>query len=150
MLANGVARFAFTCERGTFEVDANLDGTGKLVGFTGRSPHVTPPESVAKFFAAALALHLNATWSEADYNRVFAKKQIPEAQVRGVAAGLRAQLGTCKLGAFSHEGLGWMVDLACTKGAPLVLSIQLDKQDQLESIQFHPPGGLERPRCPTR
>jgi CubicO group peptidase (beta-lactamase class C family) len=150
MLPGGVARFAFTCERGALEIDANFDGAGKIGGFIGRSPGVTPPANVTKIFTAALALHMNAPWSDATYKLVFPKKQIPEAQARAVAASLRTQFGTCKPGAFTHEGFGWNVDLTCSKGGPVALSIQFDPHGDLEGIQFHPPAGREPQRCATR
>jgi CubicO group peptidase (beta-lactamase class C family) len=150
LLAGQVARFALTCERGTFEVDANFNAAGKLDGFLGRSPGITPPDNVAKFFAAALALHVNSAWSDATYKQVFPKKQIPEAQARAVAASLHTQFGTCKPNGFTHEGFGWTLDLKCSKGGPMALSIQFDKHDDLENIQFHPPPGAEPSRCPTR
>jgi CubicO group peptidase (beta-lactamase class C family) len=143
-------RFALTCERGHFELDVNFGAGGKLGGFIGRSPGVTPPANVGKLFDAALALHLNQTWSTANYNRVFTKKLIPEAEVRAFAAGLRAQLGTCKPAGFMHEGLGWTLDLKCTKGSPVALSIQLDQHGDLDGITWHPPMGAEPPRCPTK
>ncbi len=151
LLAGGqVSRFAFTCERGQFEVDANFDSAGKLAGFVGRSLGATPPESVAKIFAAAIALHVSSAWSAANYKIVFPKQQIPEAQARTVAATLKAQLGTCKPGAFTHEGFGWNLELKCSKGPPTVLSIQFEKPGELTGIQFHPPAGDDQPRCPAR
>ncbi len=149
-LASQVARFAFTCERGQLEIDANFDAAGKLVGFIGRSPGVTPPENVAKLFATALALHMNPKWSSADYNRLFAKKQIPEEQVRTFAANLRTKYGTCKPGAFTHEAFSWTLDLKCSKGGPMALSIQIDKSGDLEGIQFRQQASADQPRCPTR
>ncbi len=149
MVADRVARFAFTCERGALEIDANFDAAGKIAGFIGRSPGMVPPANVAKIFTAALGLHLGA-WSAAAYKLVFPKKQIPEAQARVVAASLRTQFGTCKPGGFTHEGFGWTVDLKCSKGGPMALSIQFDTHGDLEGIQFHPPAGHEPQRCPTR
>jgi hypothetical protein len=114
------------------------------------SPGITPPANVSKLFAAAVGLHLNPTWSDADYKRVFPKKQIPESQARAFAANLRVQFGTCKPGAFTHEGAGWTLDLKCSKGGAMALSIQLDKQGELEGIQFHPPATAEQQRCPMK
>jgi len=147
--ASNSATFAFTCERGQLELDAELDGTGKMTGFLGRSPNLTPPASVSKIFATALALHMSPKWSETGYAQVFPKKQIPEAQARAFAANLRGQFGTCKAGAFMHEAFDWSLELICSKGGPLELSIQL-KGDELVGIQFHPPQGSEQRRCPTR
>ena len=144
------SRFAFKCERGTFEVDVDFTGAGKIGGFVGRSPGTTPPANISKFFTAALALHLNAPWSDATYKQVFAKNQIPAAQARQVAGDLKKQFGTCKPGKFSHEGFGWSVELACSKGTPLVLDIQFDPHGDLQSIQFHPPEGAAPQRCMTR
>jgi hypothetical protein len=150
LLPGGATRFAFTCEHGPFEVDVNFDAAGRLGGFTGRSPGSTPPASVSKLFAAAVKLHFDPTWSDADYKRVFPKKQIPEAQERAFATQLQAQFGTCKPGAFIQEGTGWTLDLKCSKGGAIALSIQLDKQGELEGIQFHPPATAERQRCPMK
>lgn len=150
MVADRVARLAFTCERGALEIEAAVDGTGKLAGFVGRSPGVAPPAKVAKIFTAALALHLNPRWSEAAYKVVFPKQQVPEAQARTVAANLRAQLGTCKPNGFTHEGFGWTLELACAKGGPMALSIQFDAHGDLDGIQIHPPAGREPQRCPPR
>ncbi|HEY6033494.1 MAG TPA: hypothetical protein VIV58_04520, partial [Kofleriaceae bacterium] len=116
----------------------------------GRSRGLTPPANIAKLFTAALALHLNAPWSDATYKQVFPKKQIPEAQARKVAADLKSQFGPCKPGKFSHEGFGWSVELACSKGKTLALGIQFDPHGDLESIQFHPAEGAEPQRCMTR
>ncbi|HET9987426.1 MAG TPA: serine hydrolase domain-containing protein, partial [Kofleriaceae bacterium] len=148
-LPNNGARFAFTCERGQFEVDVNFAG-GKIGGFLGRSPGLAPPANVAKLFTAAVALHLNGPWSDATYKQVFPNKQIPEAQAREVAKDLHAQFGPCKLGRFTHEGFGWAVDLACSKGKALTLSIQFDPHGDLQGIQFHPPEGVAPQRCPTK
>jgi CubicO group peptidase (beta-lactamase class C family) len=150
MVMDRVARFAFTCERGNLEIDTNFDGAGKIAGFIGRSPGIAPPANVAKIFTSALSLHLNAAWSDAAYKVVFPKKQIPEPQARAVATSLKTQYGTCKPGGFTHEGFGWTVDLACSKGGPMALSIQFDSHGDLEGIQFHPPAGQERQRCPKR
>jgi hypothetical protein len=150
MRADGVARFALTCERGKFELDANFDAAGRLAGFLGRSPGATPPANLSKVFDAALALHLNPVWSPAVYKQVFPKKQIPEAQARAFAANLRTQFGTCKPAGFMHEGLGWTLDLKCSKGGPLVLSMEFDPHGELVVIQWHPPPGQEPQRCPTR
>jgi len=145
------ARFAFTCERGQLEIDAEFDGAGKIGGFTGHSPGVAPPPNIAKLFTAALALHINAAWSDAAYKIVFPKKLIPEAQARSVAAKLRAQFGTCKPDGFAHDGVGWTLDLKCSKGERLALSLELDKNGDIAGIGFHPPAGQEEPqRCPTR
>jgi hypothetical protein len=150
MLQGRGERFAFTCERGQFEVDADFDGTGKIGGFIGRSIGATPPANIAKVFTAAVALHLNAPWNAATYKLVFPKQQIPEDQARSVSGQMRAQFGTCKPGAFSHEGFGWALDLDCSKGSHLVLSIDFDKQGVLERINFHPPENAEPQRCPKR
>ena len=149
VLPGNGARFAFTCERGHFDVDVNFAG-GKIGGFIGRSAGMTPPANVAKIFTAAVALHLNAPWSDASYKLVFPKKQIPEAQARAVATDLHKQFGPCKLGKYTHEGFGWAVDLACAKGASLELGIQFDPKGDLEGIQFHPPEGTAPQRCPTK
>ena len=150
MLANREVRFAVTCERGQFEIDTNFDGMSKLVGFRGRSRGTTPPANVAKIFDAALALHINSSWSSTTFKQVFSKKQIPEAQARAFAEKLRTQFGTCKPAELIHEGLGWSMALKCTKGGPLTLDIQLDPHGELDGIQFHPPAGVEPPRCPTK
>jgi hypothetical protein len=127
----------------------NLGAAGKIAGFAGRSKGVKPPANVGKLFATALSLHMNPTWSSAAYAQVFPKKQIPEAQARAFAANLRTQFGTCKVGAFGHVLFSWTLELVCTKGGPLELSIQL-KDDELIGIQFHPPQGTTPARCPTR
>jgi CubicO group peptidase (beta-lactamase class C family) len=150
MLPGGAARFAFTCERGQLEIDANFDGSGKIGGFIGRSPGVAPPANVVKIFTTALALHLNPTWNAASYKLVFPKQQIPEAQARAVSATLRTQFGTCKPGGYTHEGFGWTLDLKCTKAGAVALSIQFDGKGDLEGIQFHPAPGQEPQRCLTR
>lgn len=150
MLPGRAERFGFTCERGQFEVEANFDGAGKIVGFIGRTAGAVPPAGIAKIFNAAVALHLNAPWSAATYKLVFPKQQIPEAQARAVSTSMRAQFGTCKPGAFTHEGFGWALDLDCSKGARLVLSIEFDKQGTLQNILFHPPDGAEPQRCSKR
>jgi hypothetical protein len=150
VLPNSGARFAFTCERGKFEVDVNFAGTDKVGGFVGRSPGMGPPANVAKIFTTAVALHLNGPWSAADYNLVFPKKQIPEAQAREVAKQLHTQFGPCKVGQFTHEGFGWTLDLACAKSKVLTLSIQFDPHGDLEGINFRPPEGSAPPRCPTK
>jgi hypothetical protein len=149
-MVGGVARFTLTCERGHFELDVNLDGAGKIGGFLGRSLGATPPADVTKFFDTAIALHLNPTWNEASYKRIFPKKQIPEAEARTVAASLRTQYGTCKPAGFMHEAFGWTVDLKCTKGGPVALSIQFDEHGDLDGILWHPPSGAEPQRCPMK
>lgn len=149
MLPNRGERFAFTCERGQLEVDANFDGAGKIVGFLGRSRGAAPPANLAKIFTAAVALHLNAPWSQATYKLVFPKQQIPEEQARSVSKAMRAEFGTCKPGAFAHEGFGWMLDMNCTKGS-LVLAIEFDPQGSLTGIRFHPPENDEPQRCARR
>jgi CubicO group peptidase (beta-lactamase class C family) len=147
MLPGRTERFGVTCERGQFEIDANFDGTGKIVGFVGRSPGVVPPANVAKIFNAAVALHLNGPWSAAQYKLVFPKQQIPEPQARAVSKTLHTQFGPCKPGAYTHEAFGWTLDLDCSKGGRLVLTIDFDPQGTLQGIRFHPPEGAEPQRC---
>ena len=149
MLPGGVARFTFTCEHGPLEVDVNI-ASGKIGGFIGRSPGIAPPANVTKLFTTAVGLTFNPSWSTAAYKLVFPKQQIPEAQAREVSKGLRAEFGTCKPGQYTHEGFGWTLDLACAKGGPLALSIELDPHGDLQSILFHPPPGQERQRCATK
>jgi CubicO group peptidase (beta-lactamase class C family) len=149
MLPGGVARFTFTCEHGPLEVDVNF-ASGKIGGFIGRSPGIAPPANVTRLFTTAVGLTFNPTWSAAAYKLVFPKQQIPEAQAREVSKGLRAEFGTCKPGQYTHEGFGWTLDLACSKGGPLALSIELDPHGDLQSILFHPPPGQERQRCATK
>jgi hypothetical protein len=45
--------------------------------------------------------------------------------------------------------LGWSLDLECSKGGSLALSIQFDHGD-LVGIQFRPSAGAEPQRCPKR
>jgi CubicO group peptidase (beta-lactamase class C family) len=149
MLNDRGARFAFTCERGQFEVDANFDSAGKLVGFLGRSRGVTPPANLAKILKAAVTLHLSAPWNHATYKLVFPKQQIPEDRARTVSTAMRAQFGTCKPGAFAHEGFAWTLDLDCSKGAHVVLAIEFAKDGSLERINFRPAGD-EPARCTER
>lgn len=149
MLTDRGVRYAFTCERGQFEVDANFDSAGKIVGFLGRSRGVTPPANLAKILNAAVALHLNAPWSHATYKLVFPKQQIPEPQSRTVSTAMRAQFGTCKPGAFAHEGFAWTLDLDCSKGAHVMLAIEFAKDGTLERINFRPAGD-EPARCTER
>jgi hypothetical protein len=147
MLDDHTARFTLACERGHFELDATLDAGGKLGGFVGRSPGATPPASYAKMFDAAVALYLG-TWSTAAYRKVFSKQQVPEPRAKTVTADLHAEFGTCKPAGFTHEGLGWTLDLKCSRGGPLQLSIELDDHGDIAQILFHPPSGVEPKRCP--
>jgi CubicO group peptidase (beta-lactamase class C family) len=140
-------RFAMTCEHGPFELEMNLFGD-KLEGYTGRSPGIAPPDKARKLIAAAIALHFDPTWSEANYKRVFPNHLIPEALARSTAKNLQSQFGKCKLGPVTKEGFGWTSDLVCTK-ARATVSIQLDPHGEIDGIQFHPPAGAEPPRCPT-
>lgn len=140
--------FAMTCEHGPFELEVNLNGD-KLGGFSGRSPGVAPPDKVKKLIAAALALHLDPVWNQSTYKRLFPTQLISEPMVRAMATRLRSEFGTCKQSSVASEGLGWTVELACSNGRRLTLSIHLDAHDVIDGIGFRPRQGPEI-RCPTR
>ncbi|MGN6110621.1 MAG: serine hydrolase domain-containing protein, partial [Kofleriaceae bacterium] len=140
VVEGGALVFAMTCERGPFEFEVNLSGD-KIGGFTGRSPGTAPPDKVKKLIAAAIALNFDATWSDANYKLVFPTHLLSADRVRKTAARLRSDFGSCKQTSVTQEGLGWSVDLACSKGSPLTLSLVLDAHDALEGIFFHSPQG---------
>jgi CubicO group peptidase (beta-lactamase class C family) len=139
--------FEMTCEHGPFELELHVNG-GKLGGFTGRSPGIAPPDKIKKLIAAAIALHLDPVWSASNYKLVFPKQLVPEPMARGMATRLRSEFGTCKQRSVLSDGTGWIVELDCSKGRALTLSIRLD-HDVIDSIGFRPPQGTET-RCPTR
>ena len=87
-------------------------------------------------------------WSASNYKLVFPKQRVPEPIARGIATRLRSDFGTCKQRSVLSDGTGWMVELDCSKGRALALSIHLD-HDVIDSIGFRPPRGTET-RCPTR
>jgi CubicO group peptidase (beta-lactamase class C family) len=145
----GGVTFAMTCEHGSFELAINPVDNGKIGGFNGRSPGAVPPPPIKKLIAAVLALHFDPTWSDASYKLVFPKNLIPMDQVKGARDHLRAEAGSCKPGAMSEDGIGWEIELACTK-EPLTLSFHLDKDNAIDSIFFHPARGVEPVRCPIK
>ena len=148
VLQNGGLDFAMTCEHGQFDFQMNLVGD-KVGGFTGISTGITPPDSVKKLLATAMSLTFDPKWSDASYKLVFPTHLIPEKQVRNVSANLRSQLGACKQGSLAQNGpTGWDIELACPKGQPTTLSIQLDEHGVLDGIFFHPRQGTEPSRCP--
>lgn len=143
---HGALQFAMKCEHGPFDFEVNFAGD-KIGGFIGRSPGVTPPENIKKLIAAAIALTFDRTWSAANYKLVFPQRLIPEDQVRTVSTRLQSELGTCKQASVTKEGLGWSVDLECSKGGRLTLSINVDAHGVLDRILFRPPPGAEPSRC---
>jgi CubicO group peptidase (beta-lactamase class C family) len=142
-------RFAMTCEHGPFELDINMAGD-KLGGFTGRSPGVVPTGDVKKLIAAAVAVHLDPAWSEASYKLAFPKHLLSEDRVKGMQVNLRAAFGTCKPTTTVQEGLGWRVELACSKGGKLDVTIHLGKDGAIDGIFFQPAQGSAPPRCPVK
>ena len=142
----GALDFAMKCEHGAFNFEVNLAGD-KIGGFTGISHGVTPPDNVKKVIAAAIALQFDPKWSESNYTLLFPKHLIPEDRARTVATQLRSEFGSCKQASVTKDGLGWSVDLDCSKRRPLTLSIHLDEHDVLDGIFFHPPPGAEPSRC---
>ena len=146
VVMGGALDFAMTCEHGPFNFQVNLAGD-KLGGFTGVSPGAAPPDNIKKLIAAAISLTFDPKWSDASYKLVFPNHLLPEARVRAVGTSLRSEFGACKQASVTKEGLGWSIDLACSKGRPLTLSIHVDANDILDSIFFRPPPGAEPPRC---
>jgi hypothetical protein len=49
MLPGGVARFAFTCERGALEIDANFDGAGRSAASSGAPRASLHPRTSPRF-----------------------------------------------------------------------------------------------------
>ena len=142
----GALQFAMTCEHGAFDFEVNLAGD-KIGGFIGRTHGVTPPDNIKKLLATAIALHFDPKWSEASYKLLFPQRMIPEDRARTVATQLQAEYGSCKQASVIKEGLGWAVDLACSKGGPLTLSIDVDAHGVLDGIFFHSPPGAGPSRC---
>jgi CubicO group peptidase (beta-lactamase class C family) len=139
--------FAMTCEHGPFELELNVDGD-KLGGFTGRSPGIAAPDKIKKLIAAALAVYSDPVWSASNYKLVFPKQPVPEPMARRIATRLRSEFGTCKQRSVVSDGTGWMVELDCSKGRGLTLSIHFD-HDVIDDIVFRAPQGIKT-RCPTR
>jgi hypothetical protein len=68
---------------------------------------------------------------------------------RTMSKRLRSEFGTCKQSSVVSDGIGWTVELDCSRGRPLTLSIHLDAHDVIDGIGFRPRQGTEM-RCPTR
>jgi hypothetical protein len=62
---------------------------------------------------------------------------------------LRSESGTCKQSSVVSEGTSWTIELDCSKGRLLTLSIHLDAHDVIDGIGFRPRQGTGM-RCPTR
>jgi CubicO group peptidase (beta-lactamase class C family) len=106
------ATFALTCERGRFEVQAELV-RGKLGGFTGISRGIEIP-AVVKTLATD-ALSLIDTWNDAVFARTFANPKAVDA-VKSGSAQQHASFGGCRVGEIVHEAQGWGVDATCDRG----------------------------------
>jgi len=146
VVEGGALDFAMTCDHGPFDFEMSFHGD-KIGGFTGRSPGATPPDKIKKLIAAAIALNFDTTWSDANYKLVFPTQLLSAARVREAATHLRSEFGACKQTAVTQEGMGWSVDLACSKGSALTLSLSLDAHDAIEGIFFRPPPGTTPQRC---
>jgi CubicO group peptidase (beta-lactamase class C family) len=146
---HGGVTFAMTCEHGPFELAINPVDHGKIGGFSGRSPGAVPPPAIKKLIAAVIALHFDPTWSDANYKLVFPKNLIPVDHVKSARDGLRGEAGSCKPGAITEDGIGWEIELACTKES-VTLSFHLDKDNVIDGIRFQPARGVEPVRCPTK
>ncbi len=106
------ATFALTCERGRFEVEAQLV-RGKLGGFTGISHGVEIPAAVKKL--AGDALSLLDKWNDDVFTRTFADPKVAPV-IKAGHAQLHARLGSCRIGEMVHEAQGWGIDASCDRG----------------------------------
>ena len=106
------ATFALTCERGRFEVEAQLV-RGKLGGFTGISHGVEIPPLVKTL--ASDALSLIDKWNAGVFTHTFADPKVAPA-IKAGSAQLHARLGSCHIGELVHEAQGWGIDATCDHG----------------------------------
>ena len=106
------ATFALTCERGRFEVQAQL-AHGKLGGFSGISHGVEIPPATKKLAGDALALI--DKWNDGVFTRTFADPK-SAAQIKAGSARLHAALGSCRIAELVHEAQGWGIDASCDRG----------------------------------
>jgi CubicO group peptidase (beta-lactamase class C family) len=137
------ARFAVTCERGTFELAASAAPDGRLLGFVGTSRDVQPPADVVT--AAKNSLALLARWDDALFARTFADPKVRELMKTATAA-LRAEAGTCRSKGFVHEAFDWRFEASCDKGPDRRFDLALDGA-RIKSILTGP---LVMATCPTR
>ncbi len=150
---HGGVTFAMTCEHGPFELGINSVGNGKIGGFNGRSPGAVPPPAIKKLIAAAIALHFDPTWSDANYRIAFPKSLIPPERVKNVRSDLRSKSGSCKAGALTEDGIGgWRIEFPhLHQGYPVTPSLRFrQSHNVIEGILFHPARGVEPVRCPTK
>lgn len=124
------ATFAITCERGRFEVQANL-ARGKLVSFSGTSHGVAVPPVVTRLAGDAMSL-INK-WDDGLFARTFADSK-QSGRLKGAVAQLHGNLGACRVGEIVHEAQGWGIDARCERGTAHV-SIE-EKQSRLTSFQI--------------
>ena len=106
------ATFAITCERGRFEVQANLV-RGKLAGFAGISHGVAVPPVVTKLAGDAMSL-INQ-WDDRLFARTFADSKQAE-QRKADGAQLHGSLGACRVNELVQEAQGWGIDARCERG----------------------------------
>jgi hypothetical protein len=106
------ATFAITCERGRFELQANL-ARGKLVGFSGISHGVAVPPVVTKLAGDAMSL-INK-WDDGLFARTFADS-MGSGRLKGAGTQLHGSLGACRVGELVHEAQGWGIDASCERG----------------------------------
>ncbi|MEO6775963.1 MAG: serine hydrolase domain-containing protein [Kofleriaceae bacterium] len=139
------AHFTMKCERGTFDLQIDVNAEGKVGGFDGTSTNIPIPPEVSKLAAAAVGLI--GRWDEQAYQRSFADaKALHDVYFAG-STQLRAELGACKVKRIAHEVIFWKLDLACTHGA-LIGNLGI-KDGKITSFNVYPPPDAHT-TCPTR
>lgn len=109
------ARFVSSCEKGTWELDPQLDDEGRLISLISGASNVVPPAEV--YAAASSALELLAAWDLSAADRRFADKY-DRGQLAELFERTRSAWGPCDLG---------QVHLANPRGAIFELTCGADE-----------------------
>lgn len=142
-------QFALACDKGGVRVTAHVtdeDGAPRFGGLFVRSTGLPPSKDTLK--AAGDVLGLYARWDAARFKALFAKPEI-EARVKAGFEKQRAETGACRLAPGADKDgragdRGAALALACDKGPPTELALELDDKGKITTVLFHPQPGAPK------
>ncbi|HEX5062341.1 MAG TPA: serine hydrolase domain-containing protein [Kofleriaceae bacterium] len=130
--------FRLKCERGTFEMELNINGKGLIDGFIGTSTGIQAPPEIAKAGADIVSLHTK--WDDKIFKKYLANMPVPAAQMKKLAEQMHARHGDCKIAGAMHQGFDWGFALTCKKeNVELWTPSAPDNPTQFVGLQLRPP-----------
>jgi hypothetical protein len=123
------ARLAMTCERGTLEMDMNLDPKdGLILGFAGTSIDAKPSPELTR--VASRLAGLIGTWDAGVYKKHLAPKASKSrADIAAFFERLRKEHGVCEVKSFKQWGGQQQFSLGCERGGGATLVLGLDEKN---------------------